>query len=342
MGRLRATDLRAALQFAVQARATRDLETLRAELVPQLRGLVASDSLGYNEIDLRRRTAFTISDAPVYDGVDERFLQLAHQHPMVPYQRRGDLSAYMISDFLSVREFHRLELYHDVYRPLEIEDQLAFGLPAAGIVAINLGRHRRTFSERDRQMIEAVRPHLALAYRRVREQERISLLFKALDAGLEDNGMALLQLDHRGRIAHATVLARQLLTAYFGVTRDDAVPRELRMWLTGTDRPRPPLTVDGARGRLSVRELGHELEGWRTLVLEERRPGALNQNALRSLGLTSRQAQVLGLLAGGKSNRQIAQALQIQTATVSKHLEHIYDRLGVSTRGQALARLSNL
>jgi HD-GYP domain-containing protein (c-di-GMP phosphodiesterase class II) len=52
-------------------------------------------------------------------------------------------------------------------------------------------------------------------------------------------------------------------------------------------------------------------------------------------GLTAREMQVLVHLARGRSNPEIAAALTVSRKTVSTHLEHIYAKLGVSTRTQA-------
>ena len=51
--------------------------------------------------------------------------------------------------------------------------------------------------------------------------------------------------------------------------------------------------------------------------------------------LTLREREVLEWLARGKSNSEIAQILGITTATVGKHLEHIYPKLGVENRTAA-------
>ncbi|HLQ32017.1 MAG TPA: HD domain-containing phosphohydrolase [Chloroflexota bacterium] len=53
--------------------------------------------------------------------------------------------------------------------------------------------------------------------------------------------------------------------------------------------------------------------------------------------LTDREIEVLNLLAHGLSNRQIAGALVISNKTVEHHLEHIYDKLDISTRTSAVA-----
>jgi DNA-binding NarL/FixJ family response regulator len=265
---------------------------------------------------------------------------------MVAPQLRGDLSAYFISDFLSVRRFHQLELYQDIYRPLGVEDQLALGLSHESIVAIHLTRERRTFTERDREILELVRPHLRLSYTQACDNERMRALLQALESALEDRHTAVLQLDAHARVQHATTAASELLEAYFDIPPGDRhlLPSKIREWLKHPSRSGSPneLTVESRRGRLTMREQRGYLPGWRILILEEQRPGPPGIEALRSLGLTTRQAQILRLLACGKRSRQVAAELGISPATVEKHLEHIYKRLGVSSLQQALARLFTL
>jgi DNA-binding NarL/FixJ family response regulator len=53
--------------------------------------------------------------------------------------------------------------------------------------------------------------------------------------------------------------------------------------------------------------------------------------------LSEREAQVLRLLAAGKTNREIAQALFISEKTVARHVSNIFDKLGVSSRTGATA-----
>ena len=52
-------------------------------------------------------------------------------------------------------------------------------------------------------------------------------------------------------------------------------------------------------------------------------------------GLTAREVEVLRLLARGLSNREIAQRLTIAPKTVGNHVEHIYAKIGASTRARA-------
>jgi HD-GYP domain-containing protein (c-di-GMP phosphodiesterase class II) len=52
-------------------------------------------------------------------------------------------------------------------------------------------------------------------------------------------------------------------------------------------------------------------------------------------GLTAREVEVLGLIARGWSNKQVAQHLAVTPKTVSNHVEHIYGKIGVSSRAAA-------
>jgi DNA-binding NarL/FixJ family response regulator len=52
-------------------------------------------------------------------------------------------------------------------------------------------------------------------------------------------------------------------------------------------------------------------------------------------GLTPREAEVVVLVARGRSNPEIARELDVARKTVSAHLEHVYTKLGVSSRTEA-------
>jgi DNA-binding NarL/FixJ family response regulator len=54
--------------------------------------------------------------------------------------------------------------------------------------------------------------------------------------------------------------------------------------------------------------------------------------------LTEREVEILGLLATGQSNRELARKLFVSEATVKSHLAHIYTKLEVDTRAGAVAR----
>ena len=58
---------------------------------------------------------------------------------------------------------------------------------------------------------------------------------------------------------------------------------------------------------------------------------------LHKIALTPRETEVLSWLAKGKTNRDIGDILGMSPRTVNKHLEHIFEKLGVETRTAAVA-----
>jgi DNA-binding CsgD family transcriptional regulator len=63
-----------------------------------------------------------------------------------------------------------------------------------------------------------------------------------------------------------------------------------------------------------------------------------NEEAIRSLGLTPRECEILGQLASGQSNKEMARALSISPNTVKTHIAKVYEKLGVERRVQAIEK----
>jgi DNA-binding CsgD family transcriptional regulator len=96
-------------------------------------------------------------------------------------------------------------------------------------------------------------------------------------------------------------------------------------------------------GRLGARPLDGEVQALaRRARLDLTPPAAAAAAAdvpgpAEQLGLTRREAEVLALVAAGRSNRQIAQALFISPRTASVHVSNILAKLRVRTRVEAAA-----
>jgi len=69
-------------------------------------------------------------------------------------------------------------------------------------------------------------------------------------------------------------------------------------------------------------------------------PPAFERNlaAIRSLGLTARECEILALLASGQSNKEIARTLGISPNTVKTHVARVYEKLEVDRRVQAIEK----
>ena len=65
--------------------------------------------------------------------------------------------------------------------------------------------------------------------------------------------------------------------------------------------------------------------------------GARAQTARNPAGLTTRELEVLMLLAEGRTNLQLARRLHLSTKTVGHHVSAILDKLGVRSRAETVA-----
>jgi DNA-binding CsgD family transcriptional regulator len=341
MARLSAKDLRAALDFVAEVHSFASADAFRHGILPGLQRLVPSDLVGYNEVDPGSEALVLTYPQPVPDPINVELARLAHEHPLISVQMNGDNNTYKISDFLGVRQFRGLELYEVLYSQIGAEDQIAFGLSGPAVIGIAMNRNRRSFSERDREILDLLRPHLAQAHGGILERARRGNLIATLEHGLEQSGAAVVALDRDGGIAAASGAAIELLREYFPGEHGASLPPEIAEWLGGS-RPgalalteRDPLVVEAERGRLTVREAPHDAIDAPVLVFEETRP--VTPASLQPLGLTHRQAEVLCLLAAEKTTDEIADALFISPWTVRKHFEHIYERLGVHSRAAAIS-----
>ncbi|MEZ5077443.1 MAG: AAA family ATPase [Solirubrobacterales bacterium] len=82
---------------------------------------------------------------------------------------------------------------------------------------------------------------------------------------------------------------------------------------------------------------------WKALAEADLESGGATESPLESriatLDLTERQAEVTRLIARGLSNREIAERLRVSPSTVKRHLENVYRRTGVNSRGALTALL---
>ena len=67
-----------------------------------------------------------------------------------------------------------------------------------------------------------------------------------------------------------------------------------------------------------------------------REPFVLNQTKLQQLGITARELEILQLIAGGMSTREIAETLFVSENTVKTHSSRLLDKLNAKRRTQAV------
>jgi len=150
-----------------------------------------------------------------------------------------------------------------------------------------------------------------------------------------------------GKLMWQTPLARELLTAYCGGSAQTpaAVVTWLQRHLDDAQRQiEPPrLSMELGARRLTFRLHQQTGDGDWLIVMREVSDAAVIEAMSLSFKLTAREAEVLYWVVKGKINRDIADIVGASPATVKKHLERVFAKLGVETRtaaaGMALGRI---
>lgn len=166
------------------------------------------------------------------------------------------------------------------------------------------------------------------------------LIESAHDA-LDASGRSVIAFTRRGERLWASPGAQKILADHADVIAEDTgvTDPSLRDWLLAL--PRSPLSLSTpfrtghSDHELELQFVGMPASGELLVSVEEagnRKPAECLSEAY---GLTAREAEVLVWLSRGKTNRDIGQILSLSARTVNKHLEQIFQKLGVDNRTSA-------
>lgn len=329
----------------------REKNAFTSHLVASLPCLIQADAYTYNEMDQAHGQAsyklwpddFTpIKDAPEILG------RFAAQIPMHAHWNRGDGQALKISDFLSPRAYKQKEIYNEFYRPMRIPHTIGIALPVTPQCLVTIGSHRggRDFTERERTALNMIQPHILQAYANAEAVTQMQAEVARLTHAVEHLPQGLVSVDARGGIPWASDRGRELLGHYVSDRKRShrRLPDLLVRWIQSSkeqlahadEQPGgiAPLVIGHGSRRLRVRLVP---EGERCLLFLEEDSAELSAEHLAHLGLSRRETEILGWLARGKSNPEIASILSLSVRTIHKHVEHIYVKLGVENRHAAIA-----
>jgi DNA-binding CsgD family transcriptional regulator len=245
-------DLEAVVELLGEAVELEGTEPFPQPFLERLGSLLRSSNTVYAHLDFHRRQVLdgaSVADFRDDPAVEALYWDYADECPTAAYRwRTGDPAAVRLDDVISRRAWRRRSFYNAYWRPYDLEHYVEVGLPAPPkhhhFVGVARHRDASDFSERDRDLLELLRPHLA----RICELAELRARFAA-------NGI------------------------------DDKV----------------------------------------------------------AATLTPREQEIVDLVAQGKTNAEIATILWVAPSTVKKHLEHVYEKLGVGRRAAvAAARTGSL
>jgi len=316
-----------------------DAEPFPPHFLGRLAELMASRDSCFCELDRSRlRTLFMAwwedgggaSEVPEEEGAEgEAYWRLRHQHPVCGYRERTNdwTNARAVSDFVTLREFQRTEIWNELYRDADINHWIDVGLRSDGSHTrmFLFTRGRGDFGERDRLVLDLLQPHLQQRLDRVQAAAEAADALASLEERTGDDPRHIVLCSGDGVIEFASPESRRLLTSYLRSTCD-RIPEHV---LAALLHRRQPVVVQRDERRLTIRAA--RSAGMLVMLLGE--------EDMRIDRLTPRQRTILERVAHGETDAQIAAAIGIASATVNKHLEQIYRRLGVHTRTAAVALL---
>jgi DNA-binding NarL/FixJ family response regulator len=215
-----------------------------------------------------------------------------------------------------------------------------------GHLSIGFHRDRRSFTERDLSILTILLPHLKVAYRNSQEytkfQRQLASHSQAFDR------LKAIVLTVSGEVKLISTAAGNLLDRYFEGewSNSNQLPDALNSWIKEQLRlqqseiisPVQPWQITKNGHKLKI-DLLCDFSAEQHLLICSEQPGKFSVvEQFRSIGLSKREAEVLALVAVGKTNPQISQDLAISVKTVKKHLEHVFSKLNATSRNDAVKK----
>jgi DNA-binding CsgD family transcriptional regulator len=343
------TDFDRVLKFVGGLYEPRTPEELREHMVCALSRLIPTRFTSCGSIPLGAvQQARTLRSNPPdvasaqFDAIVTRYLP---ENPMFAlYQRKCSEQFTRWSEVQSFSQLQRTAVYNEAYRHVGVRDWCTFFSYRGPdrLEGVGVGLHKQ-IPDAYRDILVSISPHLLQAFRLAHTTSAlIEMAAVKTGANCVERGFVAINLD--GTITMETPGATRALDRFFPKRTKPGLPEQLAQWISYSDRTlrkatdvpdaRRPLVVEWPGSRLTVHLLSKPEQNF--LVVEERR-WALDPAALSSLPLTRRESEILAYVAVGKTNPEIGIILGISSRTVSKHVEHILERLGVETRTAAAA-----
>ena len=258
------------------------------------------------------------------------------------------------------------EYYNDFLKPQKIHHKLVVNLVAEnalyGRIVLTRPQKSNRFNRSEVRTAKTVSPYLAhaLAHNDLRRQIRVK--GDILDYIEKQSSLGVILLDESLQVTYRNPKAEEVFDRLQCSQGDDNNKdpvtsqllrdcREIKAGLANCSNgdmmvPRHSMVKGPENTRFSLisRVLEQESggEGSRMLMvsIEEQSPTNINPHYLmEKYRLTQRETDVVTLLFSGMKNAQIARKLFVSEITVKKHLQHIYEKVGVSNRTTLINRI---
>ncbi|WP_411992359.1 response regulator [Agarivorans sp. DSG3-1] len=164
-------------------------------------------------------------------------------------------------------------------------------------------------------------------------------LTRSAHGALDELGQATFTINNKAAVIWRSAKAATLLSSISIELNQnlELLTQQLKTWLMHKPEKHSVLSLAKLDKPLQIRYLGQSSPGEHLLRLVDNDEHSMRDSLRQRFALTERESEVLFWLARGKTNREIAQILDMSPRTVNKHLEAIFQKLAVENRTSATA-----
>ncbi len=267
---------------------------------------------------------------------------------------------------ISYDSFESTEYYNDFLKPQKIHHKLIVNMVAEeelyGRIVLTRPRKSRRFTNKEIRTAKTVSPYLAHALAHNDLRKKIRLKGSILDHIEEQSAIGMILLDESFNIIYRNPKAEEICDKFNGAgsatAHTDPISsrflKDCRQLKAGSDScpaegmmvPRHSVVKGPNRSRFSlisrVLDQGLGCEGSESFMvsIQEQWPAKIDLKYLTdTYHLSKRETDVVTLLFSGLKNAQIAGELFVSEVTIKKHLQSIYEKVGVSSRTTLINRI---
>ncbi len=279
-----------------------------------------------------------------------------------------------LEELVDYASFLASEYYNEFLRPQGIHYKtvvyLKSGTDLLGIIGLFRPKGFGNFSLKDIRIIKTLAPYLSQALEHIKLFRRIQLensIFKIVDRNLSsgiiifDDSMRLIYMNSKAKYFCEAFLERDIKHRrldnnekygpfILSVVKEDSYHLREQMKPSLFNILPPPkyriLRSPGHKkysicSQILTREMSPENMFFYFIKIDELISCVtLNMEALRNdLCLTEREVEILINIFDGFKNAEIAEKLSIREVTIKKHLQHIFDKIGVNSRTALFRRI---
>jgi len=319
-------------------------------LLQIIQDFVPADNVALNlfEVVTREYTVISLPEAITSDADVKLVASLLHESPFPAYfVATGDAQWKMTTDFMTVEDFHATKLYRLVLSRLGATQQMCgmLALVETTAHAFTINRSQGGFAERERELLNALHPHLVTSYINALAFSRSRESLSQLKAIVDTAPGAYAYFNRDSRAAWMQPRAQEWLQEFFphDTKTPDLIPRRIHDLLVQSrarDGTPEHLEIQTRRERLNAMLSASPLGGWLLRLERTRLQPAPRFSPLPQL--SARKNEVLQWMMEGKRNVEIAAILHLSPRTVEKHVAEILAELAVENRATAIVRAMEL